>query len=236
MRCGADDRQAPLLVGVEPGQVQVREDARREGEVAEHDVLDARAHERAAVGDARVRVFVDQVQHDRDVVCAEAPEGVLVGPQLAEVQPARVDVVERAELARAQDLAAGARPPGGTRAGARPSAFCAASSAATITASASSVFVASGFSTKQCLPARATRTASSAWVGTGVASTTAVELLVGQQLLELAGRAGLREQAGDAPPGVLASGRRASAARSRRSRQGCGRGSGPSIRGRRRPP
>ena len=39
--------------------------------------------------------------------------------------------------------------------------------------SASATDWASGFSTKQCLPASRTRTASSAWLGTGVASTTA---------------------------------------------------------------
>ncbi len=41
---GADDRQAALLVGVEPRQVQVRDRARGEAQVAEDHVLDAGAH------------------------------------------------------------------------------------------------------------------------------------------------------------------------------------------------
>ena len=48
-----------------------------------------------------------------------------------------------------------------------------AASAAATARSADSTSWASGFSTKQCLPASSTRTASSAWVGTGVARTTA---------------------------------------------------------------
>jgi hypothetical protein len=46
-------------------------------------------------------------------------------------------------------------------------------SAAATARSASSTDCASGFSTKQCLPASSTRSASAPWVGTGVASTTA---------------------------------------------------------------
>ena len=45
------------------------------------------------------------------------------------------------------------------------------STAAATARSASADETANGFSTKQCLPASSTRTASSAWVGTGVAST-----------------------------------------------------------------
>ena len=44
---------------------------------------------------------------------------------------------------------------------------------ASTTASASSAERPIGFSTKQCLPPASTRVASSAWVGTGVATTTA---------------------------------------------------------------
>ena len=41
---GANDGEAPLLVGVEPREVQVRRDARWEAQKAEDDVLDARSH------------------------------------------------------------------------------------------------------------------------------------------------------------------------------------------------
>ena len=74
---------------------------------------------------------------------------------------------------------------GGTRAGGRPSARVRRRAAAATTCSASATDWASGFSTKQCLPAsqhplaRAPR-----GVGTGVASDDRVELVVGQQLVE----------------------------------------------------
>ena len=52
---------------------------------------------------------------------------------------------------------------------------------------------ASGFSTKQCLPASNTRVASSACVGTGVATTTASRRWVGQQVLDFCGETRARE-------------------------------------------
>jgi hypothetical protein len=42
MPLGPDDREAPLLVRVQPGQVQVRGAPGREAQEAEDDVLDAR--------------------------------------------------------------------------------------------------------------------------------------------------------------------------------------------------
>src|SRR5207249_1089487 len=52
-----------------------------------------------------VRLFaVEQVQEDRHVVGTETPEGVLVTTDLSEVEPPRIHVVERAELARGEQF------------------------------------------------------------------------------------------------------------------------------------
>ena len=99
-----DDREAALLVRVEPRQVQVRGHAGREAQEAEHHVLDPVPHVRLAEGVALDRLLLGQAQHHRDVVRAERPERVLVGAQLAEVQPVAVDVVDVAELARVHEL------------------------------------------------------------------------------------------------------------------------------------
>ena len=49
-------------------------------------------------------LLAGEVQQDRDVVRAQAPERVLVGAQLAEVQAVAVDVVDVAQLAGVRDL------------------------------------------------------------------------------------------------------------------------------------
>src|SRR5438067_6004920 len=77
----ADDREAALLVRVEPRQVQVRHQPRREAQVAEDDVLDARLHVALAERVQLARLLVGQRQQDRDVVRAQRPERVLVGAQ-----------------------------------------------------------------------------------------------------------------------------------------------------------
>ena len=100
----ADDREAALLVRVEPRQVQVRRQAGREAQEAEDDVLDARAHVALADGVHLVRLLARQVQQHRHVVRAEAPERVLVRAQLAQVEAVAVDVVDVAELAGVGDL------------------------------------------------------------------------------------------------------------------------------------
>ena len=175
-----------LLVRVEPGQVHVRGAAGREAHEAEDDVLDRRAHVALAARLDLGRLLAEQVQQDGDVVRAERPQRVLVRAQLAEVEAVRVDVVQVAELAGVGDLlerrdgrvvleqVADHQQP-------------LARSAAATARSASATVVASGFSTKQCLPASSTRSASAAWVGTGVASTTASSVVVGEHLVEVAG-------------------------------------------------
>src|SRR4051794_9166680 len=101
---GADDREAPLLVRVQPRQVQVRGDPGREAHEREDDVLDALAHVRLAARVELVGLLPGEVQQHRDVVRAEAPQRVLLRAQLAEVEPVAVDVVDVAELARVGDL------------------------------------------------------------------------------------------------------------------------------------
>src|SRR3954453_14805392 len=84
--------------------MQVRGDPGREAHEREHDVLDALAHVALAARLERVRLLVGEVQQDRDVVRAKAPQRVLLGPQLAQVQAIAVDVVDRPQLAGRRDL------------------------------------------------------------------------------------------------------------------------------------
>ena len=105
IRLGADNREATILVRIEPRQVEVRAEPGRKAQEAEHDVLDALAYVGFAVGDRFQRLLAGQVQQHRDVVCAEAPECVLIRPQLAEVQAVAVDVVDAvAQLAGVEQL------------------------------------------------------------------------------------------------------------------------------------
>ena len=85
------------LVRVEPGEVHVRDAARREAEEAEHDVLDARLQEVAALGGRLDRVLVEQEQDHGEVVDAERPERVLVRPDAPQVLAVAVDAEHVAE-------------------------------------------------------------------------------------------------------------------------------------------
>ena len=104
MRLRADDGEAALLVRVEPAQVQVRGEARGKAQEREHDVLDAVAHVALAARCELAGLLAGEREHDRHVVRAEAPERVLVGAQLAEVQAVAVDVAQLAELAARRPL------------------------------------------------------------------------------------------------------------------------------------
>src|SRR4051795_6957033 len=101
---GAHDREPPLLVRIQPGEMEVGGEPGGEAQVAEHDVLDAGAHVGLAARVELGGLLVGEVQEDRDVVGAERPQRVLVRPQLPEVEPVRVDVVDVAELAGVGDL------------------------------------------------------------------------------------------------------------------------------------
>ena len=145
----------------------------REAQEAEHDVLDARAHVGLAARLDLEGSSSARCSSDRDVVRAERPQRVLVGAQLAEVEPVRVDVVDVAELAGVGDLLelgdagvvleqvadhqdpAGLRGRGDRALGVRDRTAPAASRRSS------------------ACRRRSTRSASAAWVGTGVASTTA---------------------------------------------------------------
>ncbi len=96
---GPNDGEAAFLVRVQPREVQVGGEAGREAQEAEDDVLDPLAHVGLAARLDLVRLLLGEVQDHRHVVGAERPERVLVGPELAEVEPVRVDVVDVAEVA-----------------------------------------------------------------------------------------------------------------------------------------
>src|SRR5918992_3946640 len=100
----ADDREATLLVRIEPGQMHVRGEPRGKAEVAEDHVLDAVVHIALAHRAALVRLLGGEPQDHGHVVCAERPEGVLVAAQLTQVEPVRVDIAHFAELAGLDQL------------------------------------------------------------------------------------------------------------------------------------
>src|SRR4051812_38267095 len=74
----ADDREAPLLVRVEPRQVQVCHEPGWEAQVGENHVLDRPVHVALAERVHLVGLLVGQVQQHRHVVRAQRPERVLV--------------------------------------------------------------------------------------------------------------------------------------------------------------
>ena len=179
------------------------------------------------------RLLADQVQHDRDVVRAEAPQRVLVGAQLAEVQAVAVDVVQRRRARRAS-ISSFRRATAGWYSSRWPtiSILPGLARPRRRARSASAALVASGFSTKQCLPARATRDRELGVRRHGRGEHDRVELGVVEQLARArpsCARAGKRARQRARAPARRR--RTASAARSRRSRRSCGRGSGPSSRG-----
>ena len=98
-------------------------EARVEADVGEDDVLDALAHVSLAPCGDLDSGCRRPARADTETSCApEAPERVLVGPQLAEVEALGVDVVDLAELALARSGRRAGGRPGGSRADGRPSA------------------------------------------------------------------------------------------------------------------
>src|SRR5262245_14026454 len=100
----ADHSQPPHLVRVEPREVHVCDLPGREAQVAEDDVLDPVLEEVAALGRRRLRLLVEQVEDDREVVDAERPERVLVGAHDPQVLAVAVDAQHLAELAAVDQL------------------------------------------------------------------------------------------------------------------------------------
>ena len=235
IRLRADDRQAPLLVRVEPRQVQVRDDARGEAQVAEDDVLDALAHEGGAVREALLGLLADQVQR----------------------RPTRR--ARRGSTARSRRRAA-CRGSGGCRR--RSTAPRARRRRSAPSGGATAGWYSSRWPTIRILPARSRRRDRALGVGRGRRERLLHEaVLAGLRAPRPpARRASARawparprrargRRAGPAAPPSCArrgnacasrsracsAGSHSHAARSRRSRRGCARGSGPSSRGPRRP-
>ena len=117
-------------------------------------------------------LFAGEIQHDRDVVGAEAPKSVLVRAELAQIQPVAVDVVDASRARRVGQLLQRARQ-GGTRAGARPSAVRPRPRRRAPPARRPRPTARAASRRSSACPPPARAMASSAWVGTGVASTTA---------------------------------------------------------------
>ena len=84
--------------------MHVGNDARREAEIAEDDVLDAFVVVRLAAGPDLGRLLTDQVEDHGQVVDAERPERVLVLADLSEVLTVPVQVEDVAQLAALDQL------------------------------------------------------------------------------------------------------------------------------------
>ena len=95
----ADDRRPAQLARCKPGELDVGDRLRPELHVDERDVGDIRDHAATAErGDVRRRL-VQPVAEDREVVRAEIPRDAHVGLMQAEIDAARRDEVDVAELA-----------------------------------------------------------------------------------------------------------------------------------------
>ena len=77
----ADHGQATLLVGVQPGEVQVGDDPGGKAQVAEHNVLDAGGEEGVAARPCLRRLLVDQVE-DHGLVDRRKEQVLLVAREL----------------------------------------------------------------------------------------------------------------------------------------------------------
>ena len=84
--------------------MEVSNEAAGEVQVAEDDVLDAFAKERLAPRRHLLGALTSQCQRERDVVGREAPEGVLVGADFAEVESIRIEVQHTPERAALGEL------------------------------------------------------------------------------------------------------------------------------------
>ena len=93
-----------LLDGMQPADEHVGLDPTREVEVAQGDVKDVAIQIGSALARDTNRHLVEQRQHHRDVVRGKAPENVLLGANLADVQTVGVEVVDLSEGAVANQL------------------------------------------------------------------------------------------------------------------------------------
>ena len=165
---------------------------------------------------------------------AEAPQRVLVGAQLAEVQAVAVDVVDLSPSSpRVRQLLELRARPGGTRAGGRPSAPARPARPPRPRARRRPPTApAASRRSSACRPRAPGRRGRRA---SGPASRARrVELGIVEQLLEVAATARPRELRGATLARALGRRRSTRRARSRGSRRSCARGSGPSSRARRR--
>ena len=228
----ADHREAALLVRVEPREVQVRGQAGREAQEAKTTSSSPRACRPRRAPRSRRAPRRRQVQDHRDVVRARATTARSRPRAAPEVQAvaSRCSGCRRARPSRRSPSAltpgwySSRCPTMSTRAAARPRRP---------RARRRPTVSASGFSTKQCLPApRRARRARRAWAPAWRARPRRAR---GRP----AGRPGVvvrrRGERGAGTGQGVGRRRTASAARCPPSRRSCGPGSGPSSRGRRQP-
>ena len=96
----ADDRRSPQLARREPGELDVRDRARAVPEVDEGDIRRSGDEAGAAEGRDLGRALPEPVAEDREIVGREIPDDAHIRLMEPEVDPARGDEVDLAELAR----------------------------------------------------------------------------------------------------------------------------------------
>jgi hypothetical protein len=101
---GAHDHQLLLLERMEPAHENMALDAVPELQRGHGRVIDLRAEICAAKTGHPKGLFTQEHQQHRDVVGGEAPEDVLLGPELADVEAVGVDVLDLAQDAGPDEL------------------------------------------------------------------------------------------------------------------------------------
>ena len=85
------------MIGCKPTDEDMCLDAARKFEVAQGDVDNVLVQIGAALAGNLGRHFVEQRQHDRDVVRCKAPENVFLGPNFPDVQTVGIQVIDLTE-------------------------------------------------------------------------------------------------------------------------------------------
>jgi hypothetical protein len=90
-----------LFEGVKPTYKDVRLHAALKLTGGQGGVIDVRIYVGATRGSNTGWYFIQKVEDGRYIMRSEAPQNVLLGPELAPVKSRRVDVLDATELARA---------------------------------------------------------------------------------------------------------------------------------------
>ena len=102
---GADDGEFLLLEGIDPTDMDMGVDSTGKAERGERDIGDSLVQVGFADASNLIRQLAsDKRKDDGKIVWGEAPEGIFLAPDFAEIEPVRSDVLQLAEFAGCQKL------------------------------------------------------------------------------------------------------------------------------------